>query len=50
MRLCWPRVCWQPLLLAQLDAVSWGALVSELWWITLSLPASSESLTAALGE
>lgn len=46
MRLFWPGVCWQPMLLAHLDAVSWGALVSDPGGssVTLfALPASSVS-------
>lgn len=29
MRLCWPGVCWQPVLLARLDKVCRGALVAD---------------------
>lgn len=53
MRLYWPGVSWQPVLLAQLDTVSWGALVSERgrsFCHPVALPASSVSLTPRLGK
>lgn len=51
MRLCWPGVCWQPVVLAQLDAVYWGALVGDCGRSLchpVALPASSVSLSLHL--
>lgn len=53
MKLCWPGVCWQTVVLAQLDRVCWGALVGDCGRSLchpVALPASSVSLTPPLGE
>lgn len=49
MRLLWPGVCWQPMLLAQLDTVSWGALVSDTGR-SLCLPVALQCLSVPLEE